>query len=786
MAWGKEPAAMDFPSPFTKSSASQSSLSAPAPQPVTPVVPTPAQPSVALAETTPPVAVAKSLTGDQGFEEDKPMNIQADEMMYEQTIERLTASGNVDIIQEGRRLQADKVVYDIKADKARAIGSVVLTEPSGDVHMAQEIEMEEAFKRGFVKGLSSILKDGSRLTAKEGVRIDAKKIVLKDAWYTPCKACPNKPEDTPDWNVTADQVTLDEEEHRVIYKNAKFELFGVPVLYTPYLSHPDGTIKQKSGFLTPRFGFGSQLGGFFDTRYYHAIDRDKDATTGIIMTGKEGPVAIGEYRQRFDEAEMSIGGSITESTRPFDENGDDARSNKEVRGHLTGKGEWDMTNKWRANYKLDVASDDQYLRQYKLPREDVLENRLQVERFDERDYSSVKALAFQDTRINRDTEDQPVVLPWAQTEHYTEPKAILGGRGKVGLSTVNLTREGSAQDVQRFTGEANWNRRTVLPLGIVNDTDINARGDLYRTRERFAANTLPDQGSSDTSGRHFAQLHSQFGYPLARRVGQGSHIVEPRVALTVGNDVGDLNDIPNEDSQDVDFSISRLFEANRFAGYDRIDDGTRATYGLSNQYIGDGGHQGEIFLGQSIRLSDEENPFPDGSGLEHTKSDLVGRIRYQSPGGSSLEYGFRNDQETFASRRQDVTMNLNMNPVNLGMTYFYTAPLAGTDLTDDREQILVAPNIKLSDQWLLRSYARYDLSGDENKRGLQIAGIGFDYIGDCITFSADANKNNLDEASGTNETEVFFRIGFKNLAEFETSPITFGGRTEDDALEVDR
>ncbi len=709
------------------------------------------------------------------FNGDQPMNVSADEMIYEQNLDKVTALGNVKIVQEGRTLEAEKVDYFIKEDRAYAEGKVKLIDANGDVHNAEKMEMTEAFKNGFVKGLSSILKDGSRLTAKEGERINAEKIVLKDAWYTPCKPCQDKPDETPDWNVKADQVTLDQVKHRVVYKNARFELFGVPVLYTPYLSHSDGTIKQKSGLLPPRVGYSSQIGTFADVRYYHAIAPDKDATTGVIATSQEGPVAVGEYRQRFDNAKIEFGGTITNSTRPLE---NDQRSDESIRGSLNGNGQWDIDNKWRAGYKLNMASDDQYLRQYKLPYEDVLENQIYAERFDERDYAGIRALAFQDTRIARANIDQPHILPWMEIEHYSEPKAILGGRTKLSGSTVGIARDGSGQDMQRISGEGEWNRRTILPGGIVNDTDAVARADIYSIQDRFTAATTPGQGEDDTVSRKFLQAQTQFGYPLAKRLDKGNVIVEPRVAMTTSNDVRNLNDIPNEDSLDVDFNIAELFERNRFAGYDRLDDGSRVTVGGATSYIGDSGRQGELFFGQSYRLSDDNNPFPNGSGLEHDRSDLVGRLRYQGSGGSTFEYGTRLDDETLAANRHDVTMNLIQDPITLAASYFYLAPLEGNDLLEKQEQIQIAPTLQISDEWYLRNSVRYDLSGDQDERGLQIFNVGLDYIGDCMTFSTTLERNNLDEASGTSETEIFFRLGFKNLGEFESSPISFGQRNE--------
>jgi LPS-assembly protein len=37
----------------------------------------------------------------------------------------------------------------------------------------------------------------------------------------------------------------------VYHENAIIKLRNIPVAYTPYFSHPDPTVKRKSGFLPP-------------------------------------------------------------------------------------------------------------------------------------------------------------------------------------------------------------------------------------------------------------------------------------------------------------------------------------------------------------------------------------------------------------------------------------------------------------------------------------------------------------------------------------------------------
>ena len=101
-------------------------------------------------------------------------------------------------------------------------------------------------------------------------------------------------------------MTHDKDAHSISYEDAKFEVYGVPVVYTPYFSHSDGTIKQKSGFLPPKLSLNSQLGFGFTSKYYWAIDPSEDATIGARVFSRNAPQLLTEYRKRFEDAEIEF------------------------------------------------------------------------------------------------------------------------------------------------------------------------------------------------------------------------------------------------------------------------------------------------------------------------------------------------------------------------------------------------------------------------------------------------------------------------------------------------
>ncbi len=699
-----------------------------------------------------------------GEKEELPVDFTADNLTHDDMAQIITATGNVILIQGGRTVKADQIRYLMNEDKVIAKGHVVLLDENGDTHMAEEAELNNAMKEGFVLGVQSYLAQGGRFTADKAERKQGT-VLMTNASYTPCD-CDTDNEGNPGWQIRASELTYHEDEHRVSYKNARFEMFGVPVFWTPYLSHPDGQVKRKSGLLSPMAGYDSELGLMVQESYYWDIAPNKDATMGLLLTTQEAPVAIGQYRHRFENASLVVDGSLTYSGRTDSIAGLDVAQGNETRGHLFSEGRWDINNKWRAGTNLQLTTDDQYLRQYDFSGDDVLENEIYVERFSGRDYAVGRVLAFQDVRIQDERVDQPNVLPEIITSFVGEPNQTLGGRWKVKVSALGLQREGNGQDMSRFVLETNWQRRLESEYGLLTTVDLNLRGDAYYTSDREnsgLAATIND--GEDTRG--IGQAHIVSSYPLVKQFENSQVVVEPMAALTLAPSISAQSGyFPNEDSQDVQIDASNVFNPDRFPGKDRIEDESRVTYGLKTGLYAHSGSYINAFAGQSYRFDDDDNPFPVGSGLSSQESDVVGQLSGVYNNRYGFNYRFQLDSEQLASQRHEFDGYANWDRLSLNGRYLYANALGGTGIDDSREQVDLWAGYFVTPKWRLRGRSLYDL-GDEP--GLRKAGLGLDYYGCCMSFSVNADRSLTSDASGDSGTDITFRVGLKNIGEFETS-----------------
>ncbi|MGB4106177.1 MAG: LPS assembly protein LptD [Alphaproteobacteria bacterium] len=694
-----------------------------------------------------------------------PVDLQADTMEHDEAAQTVTASGDVMLVQSGRIFRADQIIYYLKEDRVIASGDVVLNEESGDIHYSEQVELHNEFKDGFVKGLKTYLADGSRFTAADGTREGGIKTLMNDATYTPCEPCKADPEKPPVWQLRAAEVEHDNEAHMISYKHARFEAWGTPIAYVPYFSHPDGTIKRKSGFLAPSGGFKSNLGAFVQENYYWNIAPDRDATIGLMAMTEEAPLLLTQYRQRWNNASLELNGGITHSSRTEKVGNRDVDLDAEVRGHVLGEARWDMNEKWRSGVNVNWASDDQYMRQYDFTNEDVLENEVYAERFSGRDYAVGRLLTFQDIRVRENQEEQPEVMPEIITSFMGEPGSmpVVGGRWDAGASFLGLVRGGSGQDMNRLSIDGGWQRRLVSDYGFLTTVDANARGDFYSVTDRDVAVVGSNRSGDSFAAQLFPQVQAQTSYPMASQHKHYQLTLEPIVALTLAPNIDVNTKIPNEDSQDVQIDASNIFEPNRFPGMDRVEDRSRLTYGVRSGIYSYNGSYADVFLGQSYRLSEKDNPFPEGSGLTGQSSDYVGQISSVLGHNYTINYRFQLNSDDLSSERHEVDLGARLGRFSLSTRYLYASALENTDIDESREQLHNAVGYYLTPEWRVRAGATNDFG---ETSGLRKAYGGLDFFGQCWSWSLLGVRNFTDDSSGESDTEVIFSLGLKNLGGF--------------------
>jgi len=700
-----------------------------------------------------------------------PTLFQAEEVVVDRDAATVTARGKVEISRGERILMADEVAYDREDDVLSARGDVSLLLESGEVTFAEEMKVSGDLRDAAARSFRMLLTDRSRAAAASAVRVDGRVTEMRKVVYSPCRRCVTGPNDVPFWQLKADKLVHDQDEKTLSYRDARLEILGVPVVYTPYLRHPAPDNPRASGLLAPSFEVSGELGTRVDVPYHFAISERRDLTLTPILTTEEGPALAGEYRERTERGRFSVAGSATVADRDTATGKDD----DVFRGHLDAEGQFHLDRKWRWGFDAELATDDTFRREYDFGSERFLESETFVERFDGADYFSARAMGFQGTRRRDVDEELPIVGP--ELRYAAEDRdSFLGGRGFLDASAVAISRI-DGRDSRRLSSTVGWQRAFTDALGGTAEVTTALYVDGFQT-DGVAPNNPevnPDSAlaqGNDTAGRFFPQAAVSYRLPFMRTGFLGREVLTPRAQVVVGPNAANDGAIPNEDSRDFTFDTTNLFQLNRFPGRDRVSAGQRIDYGLDySLFRGGGGSLFSTVIGQSYRLNgDSDTPESVGGdgGDGGQLSDIVGRASLRPHRGIDLSYRYRLDEDSLDVNRSEVGLSAGAPALNVDLAYtlLESETTAGTSSFGEREELFIDVSSRVARDWSVRALHRQDL--DSGTALSTEAGVS--YHCDCFRFDLFVEREDFRDRGIDPETSVKFRFTFEHLGALGSAP----------------
>ncbi|HKF72445.1 MAG TPA: LPS assembly protein LptD [Stellaceae bacterium] len=702
-----------------------------------------------------------------GPDRNQPVLFLADEIQQDEALGLVVAKGHVEFSQKDQTLLADVVTYNQRTNLVTASGHVSLMDPSGTVVFGDYMELTDDMRDGFIQNARGLLSDRSRIAGNTGRRTDGNITEIRRAVYSPCDLCAKDPTAPPLWQIKADRMVHDKARQTVEMYDATMEFYGMPVVYLPYLSEPDPTVKRKSGFLVPTFGHSASIGNFFHVPYYIVLDTDKDMTLEPIVTTEAGAAILGEYRQRwgYGNIKVNASGAYTNQT---DRNDQPISSIDKFRGHFFANGEFDLSNDWRTRFDIERSSDQTYMRRFGFGgAEAFLESRAYAEGFAGRSYTLIDSYVFQSLRFGVGDSTQPIVLPTATYNWVSRPDGW-GGRWNVTANAFNMFRP-VGTDIRRLSAGANWQVPFDGAIGDRFTLTAGARGDAYQS-DKVMLSTAQPSADGVLAGRVFPQAKLEWHYPWVRHGKGSSQVIEPVVAFIAAPNGGNPAEIPPEDSKGFEFDDTSLFVMNRFPGYDRVDSGQRIDYGLTGGIYGDRGGSTRFLVGESYRLQ-RNGPFLPGSGLNTQRSDVVGRLSVSPQPYLDLVYRFRLDSQSLASRRQEIDALGGPRSLRLKIGYINIAQDPLVPDLQKRHQITGQAIAQLSQYWSVALFGTRDIGSSTNTLN---SGVAATYRDECLSFSAAVTHVGTRDRDVRPGTTVLFSVIFKNLGEVDLTPYSTG------------
>ena len=620
-------------------------------------------------------------------QEDAPLRLEAGQLIYEEEEKFARAIGGARVSWGDRTITADEIFYDLEKGLLTMSPGGVVSTAEGDRYYADQLIIQDDFSAGTAARIFGFLSDNSQLFANETVlEEDAsgrQQMHLDNVSYSACRCAESQEkgdalenlgrdslpeglegEDALSWSLHADRATWDRERGVVRYHNARLRLFGIPALFTPYISLPDPTVARRTGFLAPEIRADEYLGQFTLLRYFINLQPNTNLELHPFLATKRG-AGLGVDLERITRHErISLEGQFTRSEPQTAGGGFLSRRN---RGYVFFDATSDLNKRWRAGVSIDSASDKRYLREYRVNSSVAqLSQRGWLERFGRNTYMRLRTIGYQNLReesLSRATHEirQPIVLPQADWYWFGTPKYGFYPELHASARVLNRNNLGNSR---RISLRPSVRRSVTTRGGHIWDGQVVLQSSAYSfSRAAFLASRGLAHEAAQASGAQHAVIvnytSASIGWrmPLVVRstenengsafdASRSLHLLEPRVQLVTVAGSPEREDIPNEESQSLSLDRARLFRINRYPGSDRSEQGSRIDYGASWTSRFSELRSLSTFLGQSTYLNRYRQEKRRYAGFAEKRTDWVTTFNAEWDLWFALDSALRFDEES--------------------------------------------------------------------------------------------------------------------------------------------
>ena len=682
------------------------------------------------------------------------INFSSEKLKVDEKTKIMIASGNVIITNNNRQLTADKVEYDQNLDKAIATGNVKLKEKDGSIYESERVILTNEFKSVVAIPLYGELIDKSFIKSNNFKKNDLGESYFKEGVYTACE-CDFKQDVKPIWRIESKEIKHDPATKTVYLKHPVMRIFSIPVYYLPYLSFPDWTVKRRSGFLTPVYGYSKQNRFHIKVPYYYSPENDPtwDMTFTSHQNGKTGHADQLNIRKKYENSSLE--------TNIYKGNLDTNKSDGDNVFGVNFKANSNLDNNWKMTIEGKYADQETFMRRYGFDSSDRYKSYLNLEKIKPNSISKIEIYNIQNLD-ETSSNNEPVLAPSISHHIFDSNKSY---NYDVKLNAHSIYNDES-YDIKRWSGLAQINKKLNL-TNIVLEGDANFGLDLYSIQGR------PSTDSNDN--KYIDRLSSGFSVAASNQYGIMSEeigvVIEPKIQFSSVISSDRTDEVPNRDSSEFRLDQANLFLNNQYQGRDNIQRSDRINAGVSAYFMTEEMGDLNFFIGQSQKISGTQKNI--SSANNDRQSHLINSISWNPSSLYNFSWFSLYNHHNLKSDTSDFNFNGSLDGWNYSTRH---RSVDGAFVSDgiDREELALGISKSFSN-WKT-SYSRtYDLSNDKEEMisetlGLEYTGSGY-MFGNCLTvlFQYKSSGGVVDRDL-VPEDSIYLTFNFRNLGAYQWQP----------------
>ena len=532
--------------------------------------------------------------------------------------------------------------------------------------------------------------------------------------------CEDKGNDScPPWSLQSKRIKHDLAKKTIYYDNVVLKVYDFPIFFSPKFSHPDPTVKRRSGFLVPSLSNSTTLGSGFSTPYFWNIASDRDITLRPKFYLNENPLLLSEYRQDFTDSFLIIDAGYSKGYKKKDN-----KKSSGGRAHFFSNFNMNFINEEEKTSSIDInlekVSNDTYFKVYDIDtalvqkNKTVLENKIDFIYQNKDFYLGLAPSAYEDTGKKGHLRHE-YLLP------LDIEKSLMSSEkyGFLDLETnLRLRNYETNKRTDLLVNDFNWrSNKWLSSIGTE-----NYFSGLFKNVNYESKNSEEYRNDEKTS-----ELYSALGYysklVLYKEdlIDKIYHSLTPRFLLRYAP--GNMRK-----TEGGKLNYGNLFNLKKVNGIDLLESGLSTSIGFEykkSKLDDKNAISDEVFsfsVGQVI--SDRENNhIPSSTSLDQRFSDVVGVTKYNLSNKLKLNYNFSIDQSY---------KEFNYNEI--GSEYVYEEAKFNISYLQEKNHIGNQEFVQTGVDFKLNNSSELSFNTKRNilTSSAEFYNLSYNYINDCL------------------------------------------------------
>ncbi len=644
---------------------------------------------------------------------------------------------------DGNEIELENFEYQINENIFKSIGLINITDKNNNSYKFSQIYIDTSKKEILGTDIKVFLNQESfKINANNKPRVFSNtlkigndKTTFGKSVFTLCNY--RKNDKCPPWTIQSSKMLHDNKKKTVFYDNAIIKVYDIPIFYFPKLSHPDPSVKRRSGFLPPSIYDTKNLGEGVSIPYFFNLARDKNLTITNRIYVSENPLFLGEYHQAFKNSNLLLDFGFTEGYKKTS-----ATKTAGEKSHIftefvkNFKSSGDSDNSLSITYQ-DV-SNDKYLKLYKIKSNlvdynvDTLESSIKFTHENDDIFFGINANLYE-TLKETYNDKYEYILP-----ELTLNKNIFSD-DKLGNLDLETNLKVHLYDTNKLTNffinDFSWNSKELFSdKGVQTKILSNIKNINYESK-----NVEPYK--EDTTSELFGALGFLSKVDLQKGVGGTRHLLTPKMLVRYA---------PGSMRKEVTgfrLNPSSAFDFSRIGNLKNFETGLNAAIGFDYKIKK---NQQDFNFSVAQIISERENKkMHKQTSLDEKLSDLVGSASLNFNKNFSLNYNFSLDQNYSDLNYNEIGAKLNYSNLNVKFDYLQENKHIG-----NQDYFKTKVDLKNKDKGLLSFETKRNLITNSS----EFYNLSYEYINDCLRAGLIYRREFYNDSELEPENSLMFKI----------------------------